>query len=296
MSILAEKRFSFSRVQDSQESEISSKELILHDLRWKLDEGKNSLEASNKRIHDKLAKAKAARSKMTRLTHEITMLRESKELLVRSTSKTKSSFDDYRAKYRKVSWRKAIGEKCDRLYLKTGRQYDRVIITHVTPFGLDISHLHGNARIDFRNLGSDYQNRFQWDEEECQKTVGRENMNHAPAALSRAKPKLKNYSVEVTNPETVDNRLTIIRFQNEVRISKIKAATLQSNYDNAISNSRYSSQRSVPGSLRTWTEQARILQTELARANFNHLHALERLRQVSPNDSLLLPENLQTPP
>jgi hypothetical protein len=63
--------------------------------------------------------------------------------------------------------------------------------------------------------------------------------------------------------------------------------SLKGSIRTAESESRYASNRSVPGSLRTWAEQATMLKAELVRTEALLALSKEKLRSISPADTLL---------
>jgi len=164
LSMLVEKRISFSNSRVGYADGIAAETKILESLRAELASAESQLEESSARQSGHESGLKNHQSTVSGLRAEIGSLTRREADLDNSLSETRTNFTAYRENYRKNQWRDAAGEKIEHLFLKTGRQFDRVIITRVTPFGLSVSHADGNARIDFKDLGQEWQDRFQWDE------------------------------------------------------------------------------------------------------------------------------------
>lgn len=220
-----------------------------------------------------------------RLKQSIKEQQERKKELQISLVKLGEESEAYRKKFRSQARSKAVGEKLDYLSLKSGRQFQRVTITRVTPIGLEISHADGLARIDIKDLSREFTERFQWDEEECQKEITAEQANKQ--ADERKMPE-QAISPDTTRVEPSPANLE--KYRSEVSLLKSKSLTLRSAIRTAESNNRYANNRSVPGSLRTWAEQAALLKTQLVRTEAQLALAQELLRKEDPSDSLLRPD------
>ncbi len=218
------------------------------------------------------------------ISASIQVLKSRKRELTAELPDTREKFQKYREDYRKHTWRNAVGEKIDHIFLRTGRQFDRVVVTKVTPSGLEISHAHGRARIDGKDLSHALQDRFQWFGE------GREKVSRKKPVEKISLPteaKIPNRGIETAAPAEAGKAQAIAEAKALVTTGRNAVATLSRNHAEAVSNSRYNSQRSVPGSLRTWAEQAVILEKKLAAAIAKLSTVTEQLRQLSPTDPLL---------
>lgn len=162
LSILVDKRFSFQRQTNSLQSKVNAGEESIRDRRNQIHEAKASLAAASARASraetDLVTTKAAGRDLSERVKH----LESRKKKLTLLLTETREAFHAYRERYKKHTWESAVGEKFDYFFLRTGQQYDRVIITKVTSNGLEISHDHGLARIDGRDLSQALQAQFQW--------------------------------------------------------------------------------------------------------------------------------------
>jgi hypothetical protein len=227
------------------------------------------------------AKQKAA----IHLNQSIQELQAKKKELQLSLVQIRGEFDAYRIKARSEARRNAVGEKLDFLTLKSGRQFQRVTITRVTPLGLEISHADGLARIEMNDLGREFTERFDWNEQE------REALTQAEQANKPVDEAKKPEQENSPNTPTVDPALgNLEKYRTDVSLLKSKSLTLRSAIRTAESNSRYANNRSVPGSLRTWDEQAALLKSQLVRIDAQLALARELLRKENPSDPLLRPD------
>lgn len=284
-SILVDKRFTFQRQTNTfqQKLEIGRKEA--RDLGEKVRHAEKILTASTSAKDAQVKALDAYRDAILSNSEEIENLESRKNSLTSRLEALGKDFALYRENYRKSVWRDAAGEKIDHIFLKNGRQFDRVVITRVTRAGLEISHAHGTARIDFEDLGKAYRDRFQWDESERDQVFANERMNRSAIQKKQAATKDK---IKVPLISTTDQKSeAITKARNGVLASRSMVSTFSLLYSEAAFNSRSSAKRSVPGSLRTWAEQTSILQKKLAAAESKLALEVEQLRQVSPGDPLL---------
>lgn len=164
LSMLVEKRISFSNSQINGADGIAAQASNVETLRTELVGWESELVKFSERQSRHESGLKMKQSEVSRLHAEIDSLKRRRADLGKSISDTRAAFTAYRESYRKNEWRDAVGEKFEHLFLKTGRQFEQVIITQVTPFGLSVSHAQGNARIPSKDLGLELQERFQWDD------------------------------------------------------------------------------------------------------------------------------------
>lgn len=142
----------------------------------------------------------------------------------------------------------------------------------------------GTARIDARELSREYRDRFQWDDEEREKTIETERKNRERLA--------REAQESSPEPERHDGGLSGIdveKTRSEVRQLQGKVLQLRAEIRTAEIESRYAKNRSVPGSLRTWAEQVEALTSDLIKVEARLSLAKGKLREASPNDPLLRP-------
>lgn len=192
-----------------------------------------------------------------------------------------SEFAEYRSRYRKNVWAKATGERMGDLFIKSGRQFEQVVINRVTPLGLDISHAHGLAKVDFMELSLALRERFQWDEQERARILATEQESQLDRPLSAVSSAEKTGLIVPQGADIASVRAEIILWRSRI-------STLRIELSQAESQSRHGSNRSVPGSLRTWGEQAALLRQDITRSEARLALALEKLRDASPSDPALV--------
>jgi hypothetical protein len=88
---------------------------------------------------------------------------ERAETLANEVLSLKQAFQSYRDSYRARVWTAARGEAIPLLTLKSGKRYENVTISRVTPAGLEIAFPDGRARILAGDLDDQWQDRFDWD-------------------------------------------------------------------------------------------------------------------------------------
>jgi hypothetical protein len=285
LSLLVEKRLTFSQTRNTIAQDIAKNDLIIDGFRSELEGKQQQFAASEARALRTAADVGGIGSVFKEFKAEMESLAGRKSKLQAVIPELEQTFADCRGKYRSAEWAKASGERIDSLFLKSGRQFERVVISRVTPFGLEISHADGNARVDFKDLGNDYRERFQWDEEEREEVLAKERRNRLRLSPSRREA---TPSPEVdTTPTAARDGSAITALRSEIQLLRSKLSSLRIEYSQASSQSRYGSNRSVPGSLRTWGEQAEILKTEIARAEARLALSSEKLRALSPGDPYL---------
>ncbi len=164
LSILVDQRFSFQRQTNSVQTRLIVNGEKISQLKGRIDDYEERLAfrkitaESNSNRNSELEAANSV------VSMEMERLLERKTELMAAIPDLEKDLARYREEYRSATWRNAVGEKFDHLFLRTGRQFDKVIITKVTDDGLEISHASGLARIDGADLSRAIRERFQWDQ------------------------------------------------------------------------------------------------------------------------------------
>lgn len=162
MSRLVEKQISWSSDRNSTKEELIEGLQKIDTLRTEKMRLETALAHASARRRQTASDVEQARADLNASRTQISRLGQEKILLSAAIEKAGRQFAHYREEYRDSVWRDAVGEKIDHLFLTTGQQLDRVVITAVTPVGLTVSHSHGTARIPYEKLGKEYRDRFQW--------------------------------------------------------------------------------------------------------------------------------------
>lgn len=289
LSILVDKRFSFQRETTSIQSLLDANEVSILSLRSQIRESEAILASSISTREANKLKLDSSIKNSKIITAEINRLEGRKSELALRIPEAKEAFYKYRENYREQTWRNAIGEKIEYIMLKSGRQFDKVVIQKVIPSGLVISHAHGLARINGRDLSHAMQARFQWIDKEADHAAQKQEIAKAseqPAILETPNKQLENQA-KIRIEEENQKKQSIAETRKLLIKGRTAVSSLRIMHSEAVSNSRYGSERSVPGSLRTWAEQAEILEKKLTAATAKLSLITEQLRQLSPADPLL---------
>jgi chromosome segregation ATPase len=89
----------------------------------------------------------------------------------------------------------------------------------------------------------------------------------------------------VEKPAARESEIAALRA--EIALGRSRISGWKAELSVVESNSRYGDKRSVPGSLRTWGEQAAILRNNITRAEAHLVLVIEKLRSLSPSDPAL---------
>lgn len=282
LSILVDKKHGSSRERNNLQASMATNEREISGLGDELEFLTKRLTSSETRASGNSAAVSSKAAAISQMGSSISDLRSRKAEITRTIPELRQEFDTYRMRYRDQAWADAVGEEIESIMLKSGRHFERVTITKVTPVGLEISHPDGNARIDAQDLSLEFRDRFQWDDEERQKAIEAERKNRERLTRqAQAEPKAPGIRVEPPAGNDVE------KTRSEVRLLQTKVLQLRTAIQTAESESRYANNRSVPGSLRTWAEQANILKADLIRTEAQLSLAKENLRSAAPNDPLL---------
>ena len=284
LSILVDGKHKSSRVRNNFTESLAANEHEISGLKQEAEALNARLISAEKRADSNSSEVRTKVLLRSQLGSSISQLRARKAEMIRSIPELRQEFDSYRKKYRDQAWNDAVGEEIESILLKSGRHFESVRITRVTPVGLEISHPDGTARIDAQELSREYRDRFQWDDAERERTIETERKNR-----ERLAHEARESPPEPESPDGVPSGIDLEKTRAEVRLLQGKVLQLKAELLTAENESRYAKNRSVPGSLRTWAEQADVLAADLIKAEARLSLAKEKLRAVSPNDSLLRP-------
>lgn len=281
LSILADKGINSSKAGGFEADAFAANAGVLHDLQAELGSKTERYALMTARAESTASGRDSERAIQTGVKARIASLAAEKVMLQNAIPVTESEFSDYRSQYRKGVWAKAAGERMGNLFVKSGRQFEQVVINRVTPLGLDISHAHGLAKVDFMDLSLELRDRFQWDKEERARILA----DGADSEPERPLPANNSEKKAMPNqPQSAD----IAAIRAEITLWSNRISSLKNELSQAESQSRYGNNRSVPGSLRTWGEQAALVRQDITRSEARLALALEKLHDVSPNDPVLV--------
>lgn len=301
LSTMIDKRFRFSSGIGEVKRDISLQAEELADLTTRRDLGSATLAEELAKRSPATAGRRETAAAMAGSAQRKSELLAERDGLRASIAAMEVAFSDYRAAYRRKTWAKAVGQEVGNLAIRGGREYRQVTITKVTDVGLEIRHEHGIARIQAPDLDSDWQDRFQWDDEERRARLkeesesldgkpavtGGEPTEDAPEEFAPVVSPPKVASARKGQDPAEAEKVKLLRTQFigwKSKVSRLKSERMQ-----AASNAGYGNQSSVPGSLETWKGKAARLGAELSRAQIEFAKAKARLAAVSPTDLLLRP-------
>lgn len=243
-------------------------------------------------VADALRETKLESTESLKRKEELLVARERLRDANRSTEQ---EFLEYRDAYRVASREAAVGEDVGTLTLRDGRSYLEVSITKVTDVGLEIRHQHGFARIHAPDLGPDWQDRFQWDDEERRTRLKEEALAHERMSLPKtvanaATPNRRSISKAEARPTAAAVRAAdqedLAALRKLFSAWQTKVSRLESERNEALSESMR--EKSVPGRLETWQERAERLGRELSKARKGLSAARARLAEISPSDPVFV--------
>ena len=297
-SLLADKRFSFSSNRISLESTIRDEKSELDSLKSRLE---TTREHWRKHCEPLTSQGVSASEIAATLRAGQTRLKGLREELAVASSELASvtdDFEEYRGRYRQQVRGAAAEERLGELKSRTGRSYTNVIIRKVSSTGIEIRHDDGISRLLPEELDPAWHERFQWTRDEVAKALEEEKARQerhnrfvddktaAPVATGE-KPR-KPTSNKTKRGSTEDPRIDGLR--EEVRETRSRYLSAQSEASRARSEAAMNRGRSVPGSLETWSERAVRMETAAVRLRSQYMVARGKLAALAPGDSLLISE------
>jgi DNA repair exonuclease SbcCD ATPase subunit len=285
LSLLVDRRFSFSQGKAALETTIDANDDELAQLTARRDD-------SQARLDRQLPRRTGGTSELSKLTatsadlgHRLGEARRKVASLEIEIPKLEETFSRHREQYRQSEWVRAVGESLGNLTVRGGREYRRAEITQVTEVGLEIRHEDGIARLQAPDLPAELCDRFQWDDARRTKALQDERKQHEEITRAddpqRSAPPFAQPSGD--KPPDQEN---LARLRADVARLKSRVRSLGSEHADARSQASFGAP-SVPGSLETWSARASRLGAELAKARAALALSRERLATVSPGDSLL---------
>lgn len=289
LSIAIEKRFAFSAGGLRLEREVASLGAEMAVLHARLDAATVRLAEMEGPRASAVEALKETRSVSAGIVRRKEDLSAARDGLRGALLAAEQDFSEYREECWRISRAGAVDEEIGTLTLRDGRSYQDAAITKVTDVGLEIRHRHGFARIHAPDLGPDWQQRFQWDDEDRRarlkdEALARERMSSPkPVAIVTESKRVSDRTITpgkrpVVDEPVVSEELAALRMRVSGWSSKV--ARLESEHDEAVTNS--ARRLAVPGGLETWSSRAARLRGELSKARIELGVARTRLAAVSP--------------
>lgn len=282
LSLLVDKRHDKIRAGSIQANEYDTNVSIMLELSASLDSKRKRHALLVSRAADAVSGMKSEVDLQKLIRDGISSMGSDKTMLIRSIRDSETEFLAYQERYRRVVWASAAGERLGTLFTKSGRQFEKVVITRVTNVGFDISHAHGVAKVDYLDLGIELRERFQWVENER----GRILSIQPQLSMGLDKRIDAGTSAKDTKSAPKDNDIAALRA--EIKLWRNRISALRIEHSSAERQNRHGRNRSVPGSLRTWEEQAALLKQDITRFEAGLALAIEKLRSLSPADAALV--------
>lgn len=293
-SLLADKRFSFSKSQNSMAGLISEEKVELDGIRHELEKARERwISDYEPRLGqgDSLAKL-SGESKSC--GHRIEELQEVKNTITTEVEALKDRHDDYQGRYRQQIRTDAMGEVVAELKSTDGRIFKNATIGKVTAAGIEIRHEGGSLRLLPEDLDASWHERFQWSRDEVALHLEGERVQaqrHSDfvdrSRISAATPVIQNPKKKEKEQQAAQENATLQLARQSVIDTRRKMNQARSDASRARSEARSSRGRSVPGSLETWAERAASLDAAAAKYQAQYMAARGRLATIAPNDPQL---------
>ncbi len=285
-SLLADKRFQFASGKASLEEDVSDGKRQIAKLEARLEASeelwKKKVQPLERQPDELLAAADRARESARHLAD----LRQRLEDLEAGILAADEAFRGYRDQYRKQVRLAGVGEELPELRSRGGRTYSKVTVTRITSEGVEFKHSQGISRLRPDDLDESWRERFQWHPEEQAKVV--------PAAATApevvvAPPAGKPAEDEVSSEELAkkDAEKKLAGLRRDVSESFRYLQKAEGELSRAQAEARNSRTRSVPGSLETWADKVKRMESLSEKFRAQYVAARAKLAAAAPDDPLL---------
>ncbi len=297
LSLVADKRFSFSKGRETSERIYREEQQRQEHLKASLKEARADWERRCVPLLGQDEAMAGLAAEAGRLEAKAGRLREQCETLEAAVADAENSLFDYRSRYRMQVRASAAGEELGDFRALDGKIYKNARIRRVSATGLEIRHDEGNSRFLPSELEEIWNERFQWDEAELEAQLKaereRERRHHesfrrkkktpprvAAAGRGKKAPREKPAVDEAEQQRIEELRQAVIETRR--RLSQVESEAVR-----ARTEARTSKGRSVPGSLETWAERTARLEAAREKLRAQYISARGKLAAVAPGDSLL---------
>lgn len=289
-SLLADKRFKFSSGKASLEESVNDGRRHVAKLEGQLEASKELWKKKVQPLEKQPEVLRAAADEARESGSRLVSLRQRLKAAEAELLAVEEGFRAYRDQYRKQVRLAAVGEELPELQSLSGRTYSQVTVTRVSVDGLDFKHSHGIGRLGPDELDESWRERFQWHPEEQPKAAP--PVAKAPAVVNAqpaGKPRGEKGSPAPDPKEEAAKKLAGLRRDVTEALRFLQKA--EGELGRARAEAQNSRARSVPGSLETWEDKVKRMESlaEKFRGQYNAARA--KLAAVAPDDSLLIPES-----
>jgi chromosome segregation ATPase len=281
-SLLADKRFKFSSGKASLEEDIADGNRQIAKLEARVEVSKELWKQTVQPLEKQPDELRAAADRARESSRRLVDLRQRLKALELELLAADDAFRGYRDEYRQQVRLAAIGEELPELQSRGGRTYSDVTVTRVTSAGVEFQHSQGISRLRPEDLDESWQERFQWHPEEAPAAaVAPPVAKIAPAG----RPPEDELSAEDRAKEEAEKKLAGLRRDVTESLRYIQKA--EAELSRAQNEARNSRARSVPGSLETWAEKVKRMESMSEKFRAQYVAARAKLATAAPDDPLL---------
>lgn len=288
-SLLADKRFKFSSGKASLEENVGDGKRHIAKLESQLEASKELWKKKVQPLERQPEALKAAADQVRESGSRLVSLRQRLKAAEAELLAVEEGFRAYRDQYRKQVRLAAIGEELPELQSRGGRTYFQVTVTRVTADGVDFKHSQGIGRLGPDDLDPSWVERFQLHPEELPKEAP--PVVKAPTVVTTVQPAGRPGNERVSpapDPkEEADKKLAALRRDVSEALRFLQKA--EGELSRARSEAQNSRARSVPGSLETWADKVKRMESLTEKFRGQYVAARGKLAAVAPNDPLLTP-------
>ena len=282
-SLLVDKRFKFSSGRAVLGDEVNDGALQLEKLKFRIDVSKEQWRKQVQPLAGQEQQLKALSGDVLVSGEKLGELRERWVSLNDEVTAGNRLFRDYRDEYRRQARSAANGEKLAELTSLSGRTYNDVTISRVTVDGLEIRHAEGISRLRPEDLDDSWHDRFQWSPEE------QAEVPEAPKPPVSGDPDPAG-KPESGLPETIaeqEEAKKLAGLRREVSEALRFLDKAEAELARARAEAGAKRGRSVPGSLETWAEKVKRMESLNAKFREQYVAARAKLAAAAPDDPLL---------
>lgn len=285
-SLLADERFKFSSGKASLEEDVNEGKRHIAKLEGRLEASKELWKKRVQPLEKQPEELRSAADRARENGSRLVGLRQRLKELETGRLEAEKAFRAYRDQYRKQVRLAAIGEELPELQSLSGRTYSQVTVTRVSADGVDFKHSHGISRLGPGELDPTWVERFQFHPEELPKQAP--PVAKAPAVVAVkpvGKPAREKGSPEPDAKEEAEKKLAGLRRDVSEALRYLQKA--EGELMRAQSEARNSRAQSVPGSLETWAEKVKRMESLCDKFRTQYIAARSKLATVAPGDPLL---------
>lgn len=284
-SLLADKRFKFSSGKASLEENVNDGKRQVAKLEARLEASKELWKKRVQPLEKQPDELKAAADRARETGSRLVSLRQRLKAVEAELLAADDAFRGYRDQYRKQVRLAAIGEELPELQARGGRTYSKVTVTRVTADGVDFKHSQGISRLRPEDLDESWLERFQWHPEEQPKAAPAVPAPQVVAVEPAGKPSEETLSPEEGAKEAAEKKLAGLRRDVGEALRFLQKA--EGELARARAEAQTNRARSVPGSLETWADKVKRMESLAEKFRAQYVAARGKLATAAPDDPLL---------